>query len=85
MIINTEIEYLKRATARKDHAKTRWQLSQLRLGNWLRMRREKADMSLRAMAKAIGISASFLSDLELAKRPWSEARVKQYLKVLDNA
>lgn len=38
------------------------------LGEVLREWRDKADISLREMAKEVGVSAPFLSDVELGKR-----------------
>ena len=38
------------------------------LGGKLRQLREAADLSLRDLAKAAGVSAPFLSDIELGKR-----------------
>jgi predicted transcriptional regulator len=43
-------------------------------GQFARECREKAGLSLRALAKRMGISAPFLSDLERGNRQWSDAQ-----------
>ena len=54
------------------------------LGGKLRSLREKADLSLRELAKAADISAPFLSDVELGRRYPSDeilAKLSQRLRV----
>ncbi len=51
---------------------------EISLGQRLRELRDKADLSLRALAKRIGISSPFLSDIELGRRfPSEEILAKQ--------
>lgn len=53
-----------------------------RAGAQIRDMRVRRGMSLRSMAKRIGISAPFLSDLELGRRAWSHRRFNQVVKLL---
>jgi transcriptional regulator with XRE-family HTH domain len=67
---------------------------EISLGQRLRELRDKADLSLRELAKRIGISSPFLSDIELGRRfPSEEILAKlaralnvtlEYLKKYDN-
>lgn len=56
-----------------DHQKT---------GKELRRLREKANISLRGLAKALGVSSAFLSDIELGHRNWTEEKVEKFLKAI---
>lgn len=56
-----------------DHAAT---------GQLMREARLKAGLSLRAMARRLGLSAPFISDLERGRRSWDEGRVERYAGVL---
>jgi len=49
------------------------------LGARMRYEREKKHISLRRMAKMLGISASYLSDMELGRRKFSETIGTAYL------
>ena len=49
-----------------------------RIGEALRRRREARDISLRSMAKKIGISAPYLSDLERGNRHWNQKYINYY-------
>jgi len=40
--------------------------------------RKKSGLSLRRVARIMGISAPYLSDLELGNRAWSAAREQQF-------
>lgn len=51
------------------------------LGEALRFLREKREMSLRALAKKVGVSAPFLSDLEHNRRSTNE--LPAFAKALD--
>lgn len=53
-----------------------------KIGKTIRKLREKKQISVRGMAKRIGISAPFLSDMELGRRHWGkwEAVVMEELK-----
>lgn len=53
-----------------DHAAT---------GDALRQRRLKAGISLREMARRLGLSAPYLCDLEYGRRTWTQERVDDYL------
>lgn len=51
-------------------------------GAAMRKRREAAGLSLRALGERLHLSAAFLSDLELGRRPWSETRAEQYVAAI---
>lgn len=53
------------------------------VGFALRTLRVKKEIGLRAMARAIKVSAPFLSDLELGKRNWTQQRIDQFNAVLE--
>ncbi len=42
-------------------------------------------LSLRAMAASMGVAASYLSDLELGRRPWRDALVSRFMDALTRA
>lgn len=52
------------------------------IGMMIRSRREKAGMSLRAMAKWMSISPTYLSDMERGRRPWPAERIHHATDVL---
>lgn len=52
------------------------------LGEHIRERREKLDLSLREFAKKLGCSAPFISDVELGRRFPSSEMLEQISKVL---
>ncbi len=52
------------------------------LGEKIRELREKGDMSLRELAKTIGVSAPFLSDVELGRRHPSDELMVALAKAL---
>jgi hypothetical protein len=49
---------------------------------YARQRRERMGLSLRTVARLMNISAAYLSDLELGRRPWSEKLIKRFQGVL---
>lgn len=51
----------------EPHMKLVQQVDQVSIGKALRKLREDSGISLRGMAQAIGVSASFLSDVELGR------------------
>ena len=51
-------------------------------GQLMREARKRAGLSLREMARRLGQSASFVSDLELGRRGWDEKRIEQWADVL---
>ena len=53
-----------------------------RTGQIARRRRETFGKSLRKTARAMGISAAYLSDLELGHRQWSEELSKKFNEVI---
>lgn len=53
-----------------------------RIGAYAREERGKAGISLRALAKRMGISAMFLSDLERGNRLFTEALVAKWKSAL---
>lgn len=44
--------------------------------------RIKSGLSLRRVARIMGISAPYLSDLELGNRAWNAGRVKQFKQAI---
>jgi transcriptional regulator with XRE-family HTH domain len=52
------------------------------LGEVIRKLREDADFSLRELAKKIGITPPFLSDIELGRRYPSDATLRNLAKIL---
>jgi hypothetical protein len=48
------------------------------VGNFLRKKRESLSNSLRDVAKRMGISAPYLSDLERGNRAWNLEKIDQY-------
>lgn len=53
------------------------------LGQSMRNSRIKAGLSMRKMAKKIGISFSFLAQLEKGNRHWTEDVEYKFLKILE--
>lgn len=47
-------------------------------GERARRIREKEKVGLRELAKNMGISAAYLSDLELGRRNWTEKTIKKF-------
>jgi transcriptional regulator with XRE-family HTH domain len=56
---------------------------EISLGQRLRELRDKADLSLRELAKRIGISPPFISDIELGRRFPSEDILKKLARALN--
>ncbi len=52
------------------------------IGERIRQLREDKDMSLRELAKAIGVSAAFMSDVELGRRYPSDKHLTAIARVL---
>ena len=52
------------------------------LGPRIRELREERDLSLREMAKKLGVSAAFLSDIELGRRYPAEENLKDLARML---
>jgi predicted transcriptional regulator len=59
-----------------------WKVNQGDLATCMRRLREQHSCSLRKMAVKLGVSAPYLSDLELGRRNWSEKRIKSFLQAL---
>lgn len=53
------------------------------LGEQIRAGRDAKKMTLRALARAIGVSAPFMSDVEHGRRPLTEERMRQVAAALD--
>jgi transcriptional regulator with XRE-family HTH domain len=49
----------------------------------MRRLREKAGVSLRAVARRLGYSAAYVSDLELGRREWREKLIGDYVVAVD--
>ena len=58
------------------------ELNNQAVGFALRIAREQSGRSLRDVAKALGVSAAYLSDLELGRRNWSPNRIHAYQAAL---
>lgn len=54
------------------------------IGMALREKREGQEISGREIARRLGYSAAYLSDMELGRRCWNGEKVKRYLTVLSN-
>ena len=55
-------------------------------GEYVRQRREELDISVREMARRLGMSAMYLSDIERGKRPAPSGSIsgKDYMSILEN-
>lgn len=51
-------------------------------GRRLRLKRKQAQKGLSDTAKKMGISASYLHDLEVGGRPWSPDLVAKFIKAI---
>ena len=58
-------------------------LDQKKLGAEMRKKRMARKMSLRKMAKTLGYSAMYVSHIERGLRPWNEALIQRYDKMLE--
>lgn len=58
------------------------EIDQTAIAAELREKREKSGLSLREVARRMGFTAPYLSDLELGRRNWSEEKVAEYLEAL---
>ena len=56
---------------------------EISLGQRIRELRDQADLSLRELAKSIGISPPFISDIELGRRFPSEEILKKLARALN--
>lgn len=56
-----------------DHSET---------GKLMRAKREDASLSLRDVAERIGISAAYLSDMELGRRAWASDMIAKFEKAI---
>lgn len=57
-------------------------LDQREVGKELRALRIAAKISLRNMAESLGLSAPYVSDLELGRRNWSRTKIKDYTRMV---
>lgn len=53
-----------------------------RTGDDVRVARKRAGISLREFARRLGVSASFVCDLEHGDRNWTEGRFAKAMRVL---
>lgn len=69
---------------RKDCSEsvTREELNHVKFGGALRALRMDKDISLRSMAKLLGISAPYLSDMELGHRRFQISHQMEYMKIV---
>lgn len=52
------------------------------IGERMRKKREAKDISLRDLGARLGLTASYLCDLELGRRRWSPKNIKRYTEAL---
>jgi predicted transcriptional regulator len=52
------------------------------IGVQMRERRQRAGLTLRALARKLNLTAAYLSDLELGRRYWNATNVKRYEEAL---
>lgn len=52
------------------------------IGAKMRESREKRGLSMREVARRMGYSAAFVSDLELGRRTWSQVAFQKYGEAL---
>ena len=69
----------------REKLKLRWRQCQSRVGAELKRRRALAKIGLREMARAIGCSAPFLSDLESGRRDWTGEWVMRVEQMMEGA
>jgi predicted transcriptional regulator len=55
------------------------EISHIETGKKMRQLRTDADISLREVARRLGISGAYLSDMEQGKRNWTNAKVEMFL------
>lgn len=58
------------------------QIDHIKTGASVRQLRKRKKVSLRNLAIQMGVSAPFLSDLELGRRSWTEERFNQAQRLL---
>lgn len=51
-------------------------------GQLMRRARLQTGMSLRGLAKKLGYSAPYVSDLELGRQNWNEERIEKFKRIL---
>lgn len=61
---------------------TTWEVDSGLTGQSVRCERERLGLSLRDVARAMGISAAYLSDLERGNRAWKIGRFEQCKKTI---
>lgn len=59
------------------------EIDDFRTGQNAKSEREAAKVSVRALARAIGWSAAYVSDLERGNRRWNEEKMTRYMQALD--
>lgn len=57
-------------------------IKQFETGEMLRMFRENHAVSIRALARELNLSASYISDLELGRRKWNRELFKLYVDTI---
>lgn len=60
-----------------------WEIDHQATGKGARQYREERGLSIRKVAQRMGLSASFVSDLELGRRHWTDALTKRFKKACD--
>jgi transcriptional regulator with XRE-family HTH domain len=64
--------------------KTTVEIRNEQAGQMVRELRERKGVSLRTVAKRLGLSAAFISDLERGRRNWSKARFSEVEQAILN-
>lgn len=54
------------------------EIDHMKTGSGIRRERKTAGISLRAMARAMNLSAPYVSDLELGRRAWNHELLMRY-------
>jgi transcriptional regulator with XRE-family HTH domain len=67
----------------KVQTKTKMVIDNIATGKMARIARENKNHSLRAIAKRLGFSASYLSDLELGRRNWTEEVARKFTEAIN--
>lgn len=58
------------------------EIDHIKTGLRLRKLREKSGVSIREVARRLGIDNKYLSDMELGRRNWTEEKVERFLEAI---
>lgn len=73
------MDHLLNGIARRYRVEQEWRELHREIGAAMRSRREVCGKSLRLVAKEIGKSSAYISDLELGRRNWTPEILNLYL------